>query len=100
MLRQKGAANHRGYQLVGMLWGTNSNKACTVLREMKWKYAMPPVLLDQSSIEMMLRSGNKGKRPNNISESALAKHSRKENLTKDDIPTIVEAILKCHEVKC
>ena len=37
--------------------------------------------------------GKKGKCSNNINESAPAKHGRKENLTKDDIPTIVEAIL-------
>ena len=35
----------------------------------------------------------KGKQPSNTSDSGSAKHSRKENLRIDDIPTIVEAIL-------
>ena len=58
------------------------------------------MVLNQSAIEIieiMLRSGKKGKRPNYSSESALAKSGRKENLTKDDIPTIVEAILNAME---
>ena len=53
------------------------------------------MLPDQSAteiIEIMLKSGKKGKHPR-YSESAPAKHGRKENLTKENIPTIVEAVL-------
>ena len=45
----------------------------------------------------MPRSGRKGQRPNEGSEYAPAKQGRKENLTKDDIPTIVEAVLNSLE---
>ena len=41
----------------------------------------------------MLRPGKNGKCPNNASKSAFAKHRRAENLTKDSIPTIMDAIL-------
>ena len=71
------------------------NNACAVPRETKCEHATPPVLPDQSAteiIEIMPKSGKKGKHPR-YSESAPAKHGRKENLTKDNIPTIVEAIL-------
>ena len=45
----------------------------------------------------MPRLGKKGKHPNNTSKPAPAKHSRKENLTKDDISTIMEAVLDTME---
>ena len=96
MLRQNGTANSKGYHLGAMLGGTNVNNACAIPHEMKCKHTMPLVLPDQSAIEIIeiiLRSGKKGKRLNNISESVPAKHGRKENLTEDDIPTIVEAVL-------
>ena len=68
---------------------------------MKCEHATPLVLLDQSAteniIEIMPQPGRKGKRPNDGSKYAPAKRGRKENLTKDDIPTIMEAILDAME---
>ena len=97
MLRQNGTANSKGYLLGTMLGDTNSNNACAVPHEMKCEHATPLVLLDQSAteniIEIMPQPGRKGKCPNDGSDYALAKRGRKENLTKDDIPTIVEAVL-------
>ena len=49
-------------------------------------------------IEIVLRSGKRRKYPNN-SEPAPAKHGRKDNLTKDDIPTIKEAVLDAMEAR-
>ena len=48
---------------------------------------------------MMPRSRRKGKCPNKGSECAPAERGRKENLTKDDIPTIVEAVLNAVEAR-
>ena len=48
---------------------------------------------------MMPQSGRKGKRPNEGSECAPAKHGRRENLTKDDITAIVEAVLNAVEAR-
>ena len=97
MLKQNGKANSKSYQLGAMLGGINLNNACTVPRETKCEHATPLVLLEQSAIkniiEIMSRSGRKGKLPNNGSKYAPAKCRRKDNLTKDDILTIVEAIL-------
>ena len=47
----------------------------------------------------ILRSGRKGKRSNEGSECAPAKRGRRENLTKDDIPAIVEAVLNAVEAR-
>ena len=69
MLRQNG----KGYLLSAMLGGTSSSNACSVPREMKCEHATPLVLLDQSaieSIEIMPRSGRKGKCPNDGSKYA------------------------------
>ena len=41
----------------------------------------------------------KGKRPSEGSECAPAKRGRRENLTKDDIPAIVEAVLNAVEAR-
>ena len=88
-----------------MLGGTNSNNACAVPRETKCEHATPLVPLEQSAIEtiptygMMPRSGRKGKHPNKGSKYAPAKRGKKENLTKDDIPTIVEAVLNAMEAR-
>ena len=41
----------------------------------------------------MLRTRIKGKWPNNTTASDPAKRSRKENLTQDDIPSIVKAVM-------
>ena len=86
MLQRSGTANNKGYLLGAMLGGTNSNNTCAVSHETKFKHTMPLVLLDQSTIkiiEIMQRSGKKGKHLKDISKSFFTKHSRKENLTKD-----------------
>ena len=41
----------------------------------------------------MPRTGRKGKRPNSATDPGRAKRSRKESLTQDDIPAIVEAVV-------
>ena len=46
---------------------------------------------------MMPRTGRKGKCPNKSEEYAPTKRDRKENLTKDDFPTIVEAVFNAME---
>ena len=40
---------------------------------------------------MIPRTRGKGKRPSNATNFGPAKHARRDNLTQDDIPTIVEA---------
>ena len=47
----------------------------------------------------MPRSRRKGKHPNEGSEPAPAKRGRRENLTKDEIPAIVEAVLNAVEAR-
>ena len=85
-----------------MLGRTNSSNACIVPREAKCEHTTPPVPLEQSAIETigtMPRSGRKGKRPNEGSERAPAKRGRRENLTKDDNPAIVKAVLNAVEAR-
>ena len=46
---------------------------------------------------MMPRSGRKGKCHNEGSECAPAQHGKRESLTKDNIPVVVEAVLNAVE---
>ena len=102
MLRRNSTANIKGYLLGAMLGSTNSSNACAVPREAKCEHTTPPVPPEQPAIKTigtMPRSGRKGKRPNEGSERTPAKRGRRENLTKDDIPAIVEAVLNAVEAR-
>ena len=69
-----------GYCLSAMQnGGTNLNIVCIGACHVRQSVNMLPVWLIQSTTEIM--------------EHGLAKHSRREKLTKDDIPTIIEPVI-------
>ena len=100
MLRWNSTTKSKGYVLDAMLGGTNLKNTFAVPYETNGEHTTPLVLLDQSvieNIEIMPWSGRKGNYPNDGSKYAPAKRGRKENLTKDNIPTIVEAFFNTME---